>query len=266
MASRKGLCRDASFSQRAEHPALPRFSLSLQLSEAKPTQPCCCCPEQPHSTVRNSISPLRGWKAAIPTAKKCSSRAISIPDQAVLALCECFPACSQVKGPFASLVFGAAKQKSQGQKLHGHRAGASSLILVVEGSCWAQSTARASPSSPRTPFLLLSPHQAASSSKGAVVRQRPALPWCLPGEPSDVQTLPAQSSIQTWIRGSHSCSGFLTAVTFAEGFLQCFREGESWRLSELPRGLSSRPALQILREQHTARCSQQTLKIKETNG
>lgn len=58
-----------------------------------------------------------------------------------------------------------------------------------------------------------------------------ALPWCLPGELSDVHTLPAQSSIQTWIRGSHSGSGFLTAVTLVEEVLQFQRERAGGSLS-----------------------------------
>lgn len=38
--------------------------------------------------------------------------------------------------------------------------------------------------------------------------------------------IPVQSSIQTWLRGSLSCSCFLRAVTFVEEFLQCFRGKE----------------------------------------
>lgn len=104
--------------------------------------PCCCFPYQPHTVLRDSISPAatspsQRLESSNPPWKTAPAELLLSQTRLFPAICGCFPACSRVKGPLASLIFGAAKQKSKGQDLHGHKACASILILVVDGSCWA---------------------------------------------------------------------------------------------------------------------------------
>lgn len=137
-------CRAPSFLQIFPFP---------QYSEAKPTQPCCCFQNMhpvPHSPPRESSNPP--WKTA--PAEPCLS-------QIRLVLAFLF---APGEGPVCFPHFRGSKAESEGQKLQD-----STCTLVVEGSCWAQSTAKASPQLPQDPipgpFPLLPPHQAVGSSR-----------------------------------------------------------------------------------------------------
>lgn len=142
------------------------------LPPSPPQIPLLLFPDQPHTVLRDSISPAatspsQRLESSNPPWKTAPAELLLSQTRLFPAICGCFPACSRVKGPLASLIFGAAKQKSKGQNLHGHKACASSLILVVDGSCWAQHS-RGLPSFHRTLFPgPFPPHQAVSSSKGS---------------------------------------------------------------------------------------------------
>lgn len=187
-------CRDA-FSQSAEHPALPRFSPSLQHSEAKPTQPCCfhSMPPVPHPPPRESSNPLR----------KLLQQSHVYPRSGCFLL-SCLP---PGEGTVWFPRFWDSKAESEGQELQDSTC--TQLTLVGEGSCWAQSTARASPQLPQDPFQAhsrcchLTRLLAAPRDRWGSRGLSPAL-----GSPVMFR-IPVQSSILTWLRGSHSCSRFL---------------------------------------------------------